>query len=100
MTMTKEQERAYPFAGLLTDVRILAGNLKDFKKKYRSRTKVRKIMEKVHGYQLLDELAKEVLVLEELTVDVHELAEGIGYEAKLESDNRDMKVQLKGGTKR
>jgi len=95
--MTKEQGKAYPFAALLTDVRILTENLRDFRKKYRSRTKTRKLMEKVHGYKLLGELAREAIVLEELTGDACSEARVIAYEANLEADNRDMKVQLKGG---
>ena len=95
--MTKEQEKAYPFAALLTDVRILTENLRDFKKKYRSRTKTRKVMEKVHGYKLLEEAAGAAIGLEESAADVCTIARLAAYEANLEADNRDMKVQMKGG---
>ena len=47
MTMTKEQRKAYPFAAALADIRELTENLKAFKKKYRSRTKIEKMVRRV-----------------------------------------------------
>lgn len=98
--MTKEQEKAYPFAALLASCRELTEDLREFKKHYRSRAKVRKLMEKVEGYKLLGELGRVAVDLEELAQSVSLLSRTVAYEANLEADNRDMKVQLKGGTKR